>query len=442
MKDKKQYLYWGLTAFCVICGVLIFYDTVFQNSVLFVFLRKLVNILAPVCYGLVMAYLLTPVVNAIERFIFRREEQRTGLFSRSVAIFITWLLVLLLFYMLLSVLVPQLYVSVVSLIANGERYYNTVLGWVQKFLEDNPQARVWMSQVLNTYYQELLEWLKTSVLPQAQDMVALLTSTLTTGVLSVVGFFGDLLVGIIVSIYALAMKESFAATACKMTYSFFSTYRAEQIIRGTKKVNRIFSGFFRGKLLDSLIIGIICFICSTIFKFPYAPLVSLVVGVTNIIPFFGPFLGAIPCAFIILLDSPIKCLYFVIFILVLQQFDGNILGPKILGDSTGLSSFWVIVAILVAGGLWGVFGMLIGVPLFACIYTGVRRYCSWRLEEKGLPSHTRNYHTHKPLSDEQLEEIARRKAAQRSAGRKQPVQTEEKKSEFTQFDGKKYDDEE
>ena len=152
-------------------------------------------------------------------------------------------------------------------------------------------------------------------------------------------------------------------------------------------------------LLDSLIIGILCFIFSSLFKFPYAPLVSVVVGVTNIIPFFGPFLGAIPSAFLILLDNPVKCLWFLVFILALQQFDGNILGPMILGESTGLSSFWVIVAILVGGGLWGVAGMFLGVPLFACLYTALGNFSVWRLRQKGLPVNSRNYATHEPVFD-------------------------------------------
>jgi len=295
--------------------------------------------------------------------------------------------------------VPQLYTSLLNLVNNGERYYETVLKWVHKFLEDNPTAISFLNTILEDYYTDLIDWLKTTILPQAQNAIVLLTS----GILGVVNFFMDLLVGIIVSVYVLATKEAFAATGCKITYSLLSENRAAQLIRGIKEVDRIFSGFFRGKLLDSLIIGILCFIFSSIFNFPYAPLVSVVVGVTNIIPYFGPFLGAIPCALLILLDSPIQCLYFSIFILLLQQFDGNILGPKILGDSTGISSFWVIVAVLVGGGLGGVLGMFVGVPFFACIYSFTRQFCAWRLAEKGLPTHSHNYRTHKPMTDEEID---------------------------------------
>ena len=405
MEQDRKYLYWGLTAFCVICGVLVFYDTVFQNSVLFDYIGKLITILSPVSYGFVMAYVLSPVVNAVERLLYAGKRKGKRELVRAASILITWVVVAVCFYLLLSVLLPQLYASVVALVGNAENYYNTILRWVQKFLEDNPNAERWISAMMETYYHDMMQWLRNTLLPQVQGALASLTTTLTAGFLVIINFFKNLLVGIIVSVYLLATKEAFAATGCKMAYSFFSQRRAAQIIDGAKAVNRIFSGFFRGKLLDSLIIGILCFLCSSALKFPYTPLISVVVGVTNIIPFFGPFLGAIPCAFIILLDSPLQCLYFILFIIVLQQFDGNILGPKILGDSTGLSSFWVIVAILVGGGLWGILGMFIGVPLFACLYTGVRRFCAWRLEEKGLPIHAYNYRTHVPVSDEEMQQL-------------------------------------
>ena len=393
MRHKREYFNWGLTAFLVIAAVLIFYDIVFRNSVLVFYFNKLVSILAPVSYGFVMAYILTPVVNWLERLL---PSRWPGKLTRAASITITWVMVIVGFYFLLSILLPQLYQSIVTLVGNAESYYNTALGWIRKFLEDNPTAEVWIANRLDTVFAQAESWLRT-LLPQAQTAIL----TLTTGILGVINFLKNLLVGVIVSVYLLATKEGFAATGCKMAYSLLPERRAAQVIRGTKEVNRIFSGFFRGKILDSLIIGILCFICSSILKFPYTPLISVVVGVTNVIPFFGPFLGAIPCAFLILLDSPMKCLYFIIFIIVLQQFDGNILGPKILGDSTGISSFWVIVAILVGGGLWGIVGMFVGVPLFACIYTAVRRYTAWRLEQKGLPTHSNSYRTHRPVREEE-----------------------------------------
>ena len=344
MKKDNHYVAWGLTAVVVVCAILLFYDIVFRHSIILVYLSKLIAILAPVLYGFAMAYLLTPVVNWFERVIFRHGGGHApAKWLRGVSILLTWLVVLALVYALMSVLLPELYKSVLQLASNGEKYYKTIVAWAQRLLEDNPDFAAWVSNAINEYYQDALTWLSDKLMPQLQVAV----QAVTGGVVGVVVFLKNLLIGIIVSVYLLATKEHFAAIGCKLTYTALPEERAAWFIRGVKATNRIFSGFVRGKLLDSLIIGILCFFFSGLFQFPYAPLVSVVVGVTNVIPFFGPFLGAIPSAFLILLDSPIKCLYFIIFILALQQFDGNILGPKILGDSTGISGFWVIVATLV-----------------------------------------------------------------------------------------------
>ena len=208
------------------------------------------------------------------------------------------------------------------------------------------------------------------------------------GVLSVLVFAKDLLVGIVVSVYILARKETFGLHTRKLLYSLVSAPHYERALRATREADRIFSGFVRGKLLDSLIIGILCFIVCSILKFPYTPIIAVFVGVTNIIPIFGPFLGAIPSAFLILLVSPRQCLYFIIFIIALQQFDGNILGPKILGETVGISSFWIVVAILVGGGFGGVLGMFLGVPVFACIHSAVSFLCESSLRKKGVTDDT------------------------------------------------------
>lgn len=394
MRKDNHYLGWGLTAIAVVAATLLLYDLVFRSSTVLVYLGKLIKILAPVLYGFAMAYLLTPVVNWFERNIFRRKAGTPpdkGV--RGLAILLTWMLVLALLYALMSVLLPELYKSIVQLANNADNYYRTVEAWAQRLLNDNPNFSAWVGEVISEYYQDALNWLSEKLMPQLE----LAIQAVTGGLMGVVVFLKNLLIGIIVSIYLLGTKETFAATGSKLCYTFFNEQRAAWLIRGFKTSNSIFSGFIRGKLLDSLIIGFMCFFFSSLFEFPYAPLVSVVVGVTNIIPFFGPFLGAIPSGFLILLDSPIKCLYFALFILALQQFDGNILGPKILGDSTGLSSFWVIVAILVGGGLFGVAGMFLGVPIFACAYTGVRNYSAYRLRKKGLPTATSSYATHSPV---------------------------------------------
>ncbi len=400
MKKDNHYFAWGLTAVCVVCAIMLIYDLVFRDSIVMVYAEKLLDILAPILYGFAMAYLFTPIVNAIERAVFRRKRGAAPIKGlRALSIVLTWVLVLTLMYGLFSVLIPELVASVQQLAGNAQRYYNTVYSWVIHLLENNPEFALRASEIINEYYTDALNWVNVNLAPQLQVAV----QAVTGGVVGVFVFFKNLLLGAVVSVYLLASKENFAAIGCKLCYTLMPEDWAAWFIRGTKATDRIFSGFVRGKLLDSLIIGILCFFFSSLFKFPYAPLVSVVVGVTNIIPFFGPFLGAIPSAFLILLDSPIKCLYFILFILALQQFDGNILGPRILGDSTGISGFWVIVAILVGGGLWGVAGMFLGVPICACIYAGVRAFSAYRLKKKGLPVPASSYASHRPVWPEEPE---------------------------------------
>ena len=333
MKKDNHYFGWGLTAVVSVCSILLFYDLVFRSSILLRYLGVLAGILAPVLYGAAMAYLLAPVVNWFEGSVFRRRDGRAG-WIRAASIALTWLVVAVFLYAIISILLPELYKSVMQLVGNTKTYYNTVYNWVLHLLESNPEFASRAAELINEYYTDALTWLNENLVPQLQTAV----SAVTGGVVGVLVFLKNLLIGVVVSVYLLGSKETFAAGGCKLCYTLLPQRRAGLVIRGVKAADRIFSGFV-----------------SSLFQFPYAPLVSVVVGVTNIIPFFGPFLGAIPSAFLILLDSPIKSLYFIIFILALQQFDGNILGPKILGDSTGISGFWVMVAILVAGcGAWPV----------------------------------------------------------------------------------------
>ena len=203
----------------------------------------------------------------------------------------------------------------------------------------------------------------------------------------VVGFFGvvmNFFVGCVVAVYVLMSKEVFLRQIKKIIYAFSSKDGAAMIIEILKHSNEIFGGFISGKFIDSLIVGILCYIGCVIMAMPYVALISVIIGVTNIIPFFGPYIGLIPSAFLIMLYDPWKGLIFIVFILILQQVDGNYIGPKILGNSTGLSPFWIIVAIRLGGGLFGVLGMLLGVPTFAVIYYLIKSFVNYRLENKGI----------------------------------------------------------
>ena len=398
---KNRYVKWGLTAFCTVGAILLFYDTLFGSHALMLFVRKLLKASQPVLYGAFMAYLLTPVVNFFELRPFAQvsrkplprepERQRISKGIRAVSILLTWALILVMAYVLFSILIPELYKSLLQLVSNIETYYNTINGWVQHLLETNPALERWATLQMENYYKLLEDWVKNDLLPQLTTLMGVVSGGVFSGVYSLVRFFSDLLVGIIVSVYFLATKETCAAHARKVVYSLFSEEHVYWVLRGSARVDGIFSGFVRGKLLDSLIIGILCFFGCTLLKMPYTPLISVIVGVTNIIPFFGPFLGAIPSTFLILLVSPMKAVYFVIFVLALQQLDGNVIGPKILGDKTGLSSLWVIIAILVGGSFFGLAGMFFGVPVCACLYSLADFLVEARLKEKDLPLDTAAY---------------------------------------------------
>ena len=401
MREKNRYMQLGVTAFLTVASILLFYDTLFGSRAAIKFSRQLLVALQPILYGALIAYLLAPVVNFFERRLFadlNRKAQVQGrqihMGARSVSLLLTWILVSIMGYLLASFLLPELYKSVLQLIGNVETYYKTVNGWVDQLLELNPGLEEWAGRQLDIYYGDLVTWLTGEVIPQAQQVM----TAVSGGVVSALIFLKDLVVGIIVSVYLLATKERCAAITRKMAYGVFSTRDIPWVLRGVHKVDFIFSGFVRGKLLDSLIIGVLCFICCSILKFPYTPLVSVIVGVTNIIPFFGPFLGAIPSLFLILLVSPIKAVYFLLFILALQQVDGNIIGPKILGDKTGLSSLWVIIAILVGGHFFGIVGMFFGVPVCACLYCAVTFLVEARLRKKDLPLAVDAYTTDRPRS--------------------------------------------
>ncbi|MDO4314574.1 MAG: AI-2E family transporter [Oscillospiraceae bacterium] len=394
MMRKSRYMVLGLTVFVTVAAILLFYDTLFGRRVLLSIWSQFLTAIRPIVYGAFMAYLLAPVVNFFERGLTgapagkaRQPKHFSRAAVRAVSILLTWAVICVLFYLLASVLLPELYKSIVQLVSNVENYYRTISGWVEHLLESNPAVESWVAAQMQEYYEDITNWLKNDLLPRAQIVMVAAAG----GVMTLLGFLKNLLVGIIVSVYLLATKERCAAHARKVVYSLFSPENVRWVLRGTRKADGIFSGFVRGKLLDSLIIGILCFIGCSILKFPYTPLVSVIVGVTNIIPFFGPFLGAVPSGFLILLVSPLKALYFLIFVLALQQLDGNFIGPKILGGTTGLSSLWVIIAILVGGSFFGVPGMFFGVPVCACLYSLVDFLVEARLRRRDLPLDTGAY---------------------------------------------------
>ena len=394
--EQPHYFQWGLTAFCVIgCCVLVAFVLI-KLPFIWNVVKKLFGALSPFIYGFVMAYLLMPVFNMLYR---RIEPPMSRKFAHGTRIssLLTLIIGLAVVAGLLWMVLPQLVVSIFSIVESADTYMNDVSNWVTGLLKDNPVIARNFMQVYEQFSEQLVNWVQNIALPHLVTMM--------TGVVTTVSVVVDILIGIIIALYILNGKETFCAQAKKMTYSLFSIERANSIIERVAYIHRVFGGFITGKLIDSLIIGVLCFIGMRVMmsvglltiESSFALLISVIIGVTNIIPFFGPFIGAIPSAILIMVTSPLQALYFVIFIIILQQIDGNILGPKILGNSTGLSSFWVMFAILIFGGLFGFVGMAIGVPLFAVIYSIVSECINHLLHNRGLSEDTNDYRGDKRL---------------------------------------------
>lgn len=389
---NNRYVRWGLTAFFVISANILLYYLLFQSEKIALGFNSITSILMPVVFGFIMAYLLTPLLNKIEENIIRKilskckvkDSLKVRKYTRILSVTLTMSLFLLLIYSLIRMMLSQIVPSIESIISNFDTYIDNISEWIDKILEDNPEIQIYAENMLDRYSTELENFLNDTVLSKS-------TEFLKTISLSIWGIFKvtwNFFVGIIISIYLLSSKEMFSTQAKKLCYAFFEKDSANVIINNLRFTHNTFISFIGGKIVDSIIIGLLCFIGTTFLGTPYKVLVSVIIGVTNVIPFFGPFLGAIPCTILVLVVDPmhpLNVVYFIIFILILQQIDGNLIGPKILGSSTGLSSFWVIFSITLFGGFFGVFGMIIGVPVFAVIYVAIKSKVNSKLIKKDLP---------------------------------------------------------
>lgn len=351
------------------------------------------GVLQPVLLGMVFAYLLNPIVKFGERHLVpflekhMKKERKAQKVARTISVIGAVLFVLIIIAVLLGMVIPELYTSIERLVIQLPGQVESLIAWGENYIRADSELANYVEEVLMKGLDFFENWAKTDILPQAKNMV----TAVTGGFISVLRVLFNAVIGIVISVYILMGKETFIGQAKKIVYAILPAYKGNVLIETIRKGNDIFGGFISGKILDSAIIGVLCFIGLSILKMPYCLLVSVIVGVTNVVPFFGPYIGAIPCTILITLANPIQGLYFVIFILVLQQLDGNIIGPRILGESTGLSSFWVIFAILVGGGLFGFLGMVIGVPAFATIYYIIKRIISYILKRRGLPQETNDY---------------------------------------------------
>ena len=394
MKEKyANYFRWGMTVFAIVASSILFFFVVFRMDALVTFFGKIFSILTPIILGAAIAYLLNPLVTVTDKFLFsfckrcHLPVKLSGFIAMAFSISIWLGLLIAGISLLFNLIVPELYSSIVKLASDFRGYANTIYEFINDHLENNPEILTYVQELLNTLTNSVYNWVNNEFILQIQGIM----SKLTVGISWVVSLITNIVVSLIVSVYLLVSKKRFIGQVKKLVYVFLKPDTANATLSIFRQINKIFGGFISGKIIDSLIIGILCFIGVSILKMPYPMIISVIVGVTNVIPFFGPYIGAIPSAFLVLLIDPGKCLIFIIFIFLLQQLDGNVIGPTILGDSTGVSPFWIVFSILVGGGLFGFLGMLLGVPTFAVLYYLVKTFSDYHLKKKELPTDSMLY---------------------------------------------------
>ena len=391
---KNPYVGIGVTAFLVVAALMVFYRLISDLAGIGAALSTVADVLLPFIVGLALAYLLSPFYDWVRKLTQpllagkkTKPRRMAAGGAKVIATVASVLLLLIIIGGLLSMVIPQAYQSISNLIATLPEKSNAVLAWVNetadKFGKGDALA-TWISDGITWVTSTVMSWVQNDLLPNLGNIAR----NVSSGLIGVVGTLTDVFVGIIICVYTLNSKELFAAQAKKLTYSLFRVPTANYAIQMTRYVDQTFGKFINGILIDSALLGVLCFIGMSILRMPYALLISVIVGLFNVVPIFGPLVSGVVGTFFVLLESPVKALIFLVFILVLGQLDGNVIAPKILGDQTGLSGFWVIFAIVVGGGLFGLWGMILGVPTFAIVYSLIAQAVKNRLRQKSLPDDT------------------------------------------------------
>ncbi len=366
---KRRYLYIMLSIFGAISLSILLFFFLYRMRGIGDAISTLSSILAPFIYGGVIAYLLRPMCNSLQRILSSRLPGRLKKAAPGFAVALSIIAGILIVYAVIIMIVPQLAVSIVTLWNAIPGSVQKLVTWLSEKFGENQELVKAFTDGYNAVYSALDAWVKNTMMPQITNIV----SGVGMSVWNLLKFVYNILIGLIVAVYLLYGRRRFARQSVLIVRSLLPSLWADRLLEEVNFVDRMFSSFIDGKLVDSAIIGVLCYIGCSILKIPNALLISVIVGITNVIPFFGPFIGAIPSALLVLMVDPMKALWFLIFILVLQQVDGNIIGPKILGNRTGLSGFWVMFAIILFGSIWGVVGMVICVPLFAVIYDLIKK---------------------------------------------------------------------
>ena len=372
-----------LIAFIVVFIIFLFLNLNSIGS----FFNKLVSILAPIILGWVMAFIMSPLYNILVEKFSNKSDEKFRKFAKHIATIICALVVVGVCVGLIFLFVPQLYNSIISFSGRFNGYLNSMRSAIAS-VENNADNAI-VRQILEQVNKVINDLRDGSNAVDFNQIFASVYNGFYVSLKAILNVF----VGFVVMIYSLNMKEEFADGLKRILFAIVRIDYARKILAEVRFAKQVFTGFFVGKFLDSLIIGVLCYICCQIMQMPYTPLIAVIVGVTNIIPFFGPFIGAIPSFILILLEEPFswRPYGFLVFILVLQQIDGNIIGPKILGDKTGVGSFWVLFSILLFGGLFGFVGMLVAVPLWAIITRLFDEFVTIKLKEKNYPLTSEDY---------------------------------------------------
>lgn len=379
----KRYLKIGITGAAILASGILCAFVLFKMPVIISVLKGITEILKPFLYGVVFAYLLAPLCNKIEEKLFQifpKAKTKARRFICFIAIVISLCVAIAVIWLIIMMIIPQVWDSVMKIIQMVPQKLIVVNNWIEHMLENQPELQAYFEEFSSQAESNIDSLLNVDTIQKVQSII----NSLSVQLFGVLGVVKNIFLGLLISAYLLESRKLFGAQAGLILHGVFSDKWAKIIEEEIRYTDKMFNGFLVGKIIDSAIIGLLCFAGTSIMGFEAPAFISVIIGITNIIPFFGPFIGAIPCGLLLLLENPMHCLYFIIFIFVLQQLDGNVIGPKILGNTTGVSSFWVLFAILLFGGMWGVVGMVIGVPLFAVIYDIIRK-----LVYRGLRKHKR-----------------------------------------------------
>ena len=379
----KRYLKIGITGAAILASGILCAFVLFKMPVIISVLKGITEILKPFLYGVVFAYLLAPLCNKIEEKLFQifpKAKTKARRFICFIAIVISLCVAIAVIWLIIMMIIPQVWDSVMKIIQMVPQKLIVVNNWIEHMLENQPELQAYFEEFSSQAESNIDSLLNVDTIQKVQSII----NSLSVQLFGVLGVVKNIFLGLLISAYLLGSRKLFGAQAGLILHGVFSDKWAKIIEEEIRYTDKMFNGFLVGKIIDSAIIGLLCFVGTSIMGFEAPAFISVIIGITNIIPFFGPFIGAIPCGLLLLLENPMHCLYFIIFIFVLQQLDGNVIGPKILGNTTGVSSFWVLFAILLFGGMWGVVGMVIGVPLFAVIYDIIRK-----LVYRGLRKHKR-----------------------------------------------------